>query len=848
MNKVLLSVCIFILFFSSCRLLYKRQPAHEDSVTRAINTVVVPPPGNYMPQGIPVRPTEGIRPYDKLINSHAVTDSGLFIVHKVRDKYYYEIPDSLFGRDMLMVTRVAKSADGFAYGGQEINNQVLRWSVHDRQVLLKIISYDNISSDPDDPVTQSVNNSNFEPIIASFEIKAYNRDSSAVVIESTDLFSHDVLPFNISNEARQKYKVQGMDEARSYIESIKSYPLNIEALSIKTYRSADPPSNPNSGTMSLEINNSMLLLPKKPMVARIYDRRVGFFSQSQVDYASQAEKAKKIENIIRWKLEPKDTAAYFRGELVEPVKPIIFYIDPATPLKWRPYLKQGVNEWNKAFEAAGFKNAVKALDAPDKKQDPGFSLDDARYSVIRYYASEIQNAYGPYVADPRSGEIIESHVGWYHNVMNMLRNWYIIQTGAVNPEARNIQLKDSVMGKLIRYVSAHEVGHTLGLLHNMAGSSAYPVDSLRSAEFTKAHGISASIMDYARFNYIAQPQDKNVSLIQSLGPYDLFAIHWGYRVLRHTKKPEDERDTLNTWLISAHGNKELFFGRQVSSPADPRSQEEDLGDNAMKAGLYGIANLRRILPNLEKWTASPGHNYDELQELYGQLVLQYTRYLNHVRSNIGGVYENYKSNDQKGPVYTPVPGNIQKEALQFICIQCFETPAWLINIQVSRKFENAGMIERVRRLQVGMLNGILDPGRLERMIETQTADKKNRYSAIDLQTDLRRNIWKILYQPDLTEDDVFRRVLQRGYIDRMKFLLSGNQPASPEDAAAAGFTPVNLAGSDIRAIARMELSILEEDLIKALPRFPAGIEKAHLEDIKFRIHRILDPRPDEENQ
>lgn len=848
MNKVLLFACFLVLICSSsCRLLYRRQPVHEDSIAKAINTVVVPPPGNYMPQGIPVRPIEGIRPYDKLISAHAITDSGLFIVHKVRDKYYYEIPDSLLGRDVLMVTRVAKSADGFAYGGQEINNQVLRWSVHDRQVLLKIISYDNISSDPDNPVTQSVKNSNFEPIIASFEIKAYNRDSSAVVIEITDLFSHDVLPFNISNEARQKYKVQGMDEARSYIESIKSYPLNIEALSIKTYRSADPPSNPNSGTISLEINNSMLLLPRKPMVARLYDRRVGFFSQSQIDYASEAEKAKKIENIIRWKLEPKDTAAYFRGELSEPVKPITFYIDPATPVKWRPYLKQGVNDWNLAFEAAGFKNAVRALDAPDKKTDPDFSLDDARYSVIRYYASEIQNAYGPYVADPRSGEIIESHVGWYHNVLNMLRNWYIIQTGAVNPEARSVQLKDSVMGKLIRYVSAHEVGHTLGLLHNMAGSNAYPVDSLRSGTFTKKNGISASIMDYARFNYIAQPSDNNVSLIQSLGPYDLFAIHWGYRVFRSIKKPEDERDTLNRWLLSAHGNRNLFFGRQVSTPVDPRSQDEDLGDNAMKAGMYGISNLRRILPDLERWTATPGHNYDDLQELYNQLVLQYTRYLNHVRSNIGGVYENFKSTDQKGPVYTPVPGSVQKEALQFICSQCFETPSWLINIQVSRKFENAGMLERVRRLQAGMLNGILDPGRLERMIETQNTDKKNGYTPIDLHTDLRKSIWKILYQPVHGDDDVYKRVLQRAYIERMKYLLSGNQQAAPEDIQGAGFTPVNLAESDIRAIARMELKILEDDVKKALPRFPSGIERAHLEDINFRIHHALDPKSDEEN-
>lgn len=840
--KITFGLCLLLICCSSCRLIYKRQPVQEDTTPRAVTAVVVPPTGSYLPQGIPNAPKTGIKPYDKLFGPRSAADSGLFIVHKVSDKYYYEIPDSLLDRDMLMVTRVAKSADGFAYGGQEINNQVLQWSIHDKQVLLKIISYDNISSDPSSPVTQSVKNSNFSPIIAAFEIKAYNHDSSAVVIEITDLFSRDVLPFNISNDARQKYKVQGLDEARSYIESVRSFPLNIEARSVKTYRSADPPSNANSGTISLEINNSMLLLPKKPMISRLADHRVGYFSQTQIDYGSEAEKAKRLEYIVRWRLEPKDSAAYARGELVEPKKPIVFYIDPATPVKWRPYLKQGVNDWNIAFQAAGFKNAIVARDAPDKKTDPGFSLDDARYSVIRYFASEIQNAYGPYVADPRSGEILESHVGWYHNVMNMLKNWYIIQTGAVNPESRSIVLKDSVMGKLIRYVSSHEVGHTLGLMHNMGASYAYPVDSLRSATFTAKNGIVASIMDYARFNFIAQPQDKKVRLIPSIGPYDLYAIHWGYYVLPRTRVPENERDSLNHWILAKHGQRQYAFGRQVSNPIDPRSQEEDLGDNEMKAGMYGIANLKRILPNLEKWTDNPGHDFADLQELFNQVFLQYNRYLTHARTNIGGVYENFKSSDQKGPVYTPVPAAVQREALAFISAQCFETPVWLLNTQLSRRFENAGMIERLRKIQAGMLNGLLDPGRLQRMIEGENLAKKPAYTALEMENDLRRSIWKTVYQQGIAPDDVFRRTLQRAYIDRMEYLLSGNQGAAPEDAPGAGFTVVNIDDSDIRAITRMELKLLGADIRLALPRFAPGIERAHLEDILFRIHHALDPK------
>ncbi len=840
--KIRIALCITLFFLGSCRLFTKRQAFHEENSVKPPTAVINTVSPTDLPQGIPAIPKTGIKPYDKLLGLHAVSDSGLFISHKVNEKYYYEIPDTLLNRDMLMVTRVSKSADGFAFGGQEINNQVIQWSVHDKQVLLKIISYDNISSDPASPVSQSVRNSNFAPIIAAFEIKAYNHDSSAVVIEITDLFSRDVLPFNIGNDTRQKYKIQGMDEARSYIENIKSYPLNIEARSIKTYRSADPPSNVNSGTISLEINNSMLLLPKKPMLSRLNDHRVGYFSQTQTDYGSDAEKAKKLEFIVRWRLEPKDSLAYARGELVEPRKPIVFYIDPATPLKWRPYLKQGISDWNIAFQAAGFKNAIIARDAPDKKTDPGFSLEDARYSVIRYFASEIQNAYGPYIADPRSGEILESHVGWYHNVMNMLKNWYIIQTGAVNPASRNIQLKDSVMGKLIRYVASHEVGHTLGLMHNMGASNAYLVDSLRSATFTAKHGIVASIMDYARFNFIAQPQDKNVTLIPTIGPYDLYAIHWGYHHIAHIRNPENERDSLNHWIVEKQGKKEYFYGRQVTNPIDPRSQEEDLGDNEMKAGNYGIANLKRILPNLEKWTAEPGHDFEELKELYGQLFLQYNRYLSHVRTNIGGFYETFKSNDQKGPVYTAVPGGIQKEALQFMISQCFDTPVWLINTELTRKFENAGTIERIRKIQVSNLNSILEPGRLERMIEVESLEKRPSFKVTEMENMLRKGIWKILYLPVQKKDDVFKRNLQRAYIDRMEFLLVSNQAAPPEDPAGAGFTPVNLNQSDIRAITRMQLKLLEADLVKVLPRFSSSLEKAHLQDIRYRIHHILEPR------
>ncbi|HET9052624.1 MAG TPA: zinc-dependent metalloprotease, partial [Cyclobacteriaceae bacterium] len=452
------------------------------------------------------------------------------------------------------------------------------------------------------------------------------------------------------------------------------------------------------GSISLEINNSMLLLPKKPMMPRLSDKRVGYFGISQTDYGRDDQKATRRSYISRWKLIPKDVEAYKRGELVEPVKQIVYYIDPATPVKWRPYLIAGVNDWNKAFEAAGFKNAIVAKEAPTKEQDPEWSVDDARYSVIRYFSSDIQNAYGPHISDPRSGEILESHIGWYHNVMNLLRNWYFIQTAAINPEARSVKFKDEIMGELIRFVSSHEVGHTLGLPHNMGSSFAYPVDSLRSARFTKNSGTAPSIMDYARFNYVAQPGDKDVALMPGIGEYDKHAINWGYRYIPGMKNPDQEKPILNKWITDKANNPVYFYGRQTGNPIDPRSQTEDLGNNAMKASAYGVANLKRIVPNLIAWTAEDGKDYGDLEELYGNVLGQWNRYNGHVKSNIGGVYETFRSYEEKADVFTPVPKAIQKEAMAYLQKETFTTPVWMLDQTILKKIEHAGIVDRVRNL------------------------------------------------------------------------------------------------------------------------------------------------------
>ena len=782
------------------------------------------------------KPETTIKEYGKVITKDAKSDDGLFTVHKVDKKYYFEIPNKLLDKDMLLVSRLSKLPSdlggGYVNAGSETNEQLVVWQRFQDKVLLKVKSY-NAVADPSLPISISVKNNNYEPVLFAFDIVAFSADSENTVIDVTKFYSTDVKAISgLSAAMRETYKVKGMDDSRSFITTMKSFPMNIEVVQDFTYNASNPPVMKDAETISIQMNQSMILLPEVPMKPRLADPRVGWFTMNQIDYGSNELKSDSKTFIRRWRLEPKDPEAYARGELVEPVKPIVYYLDPATPEKLRKYIKQGIEEWQKPFETAGFKNAIIAKDPPTKEEDPDFSPEDIRYSVIRYVASTTRNAVGPSVSDPRTGEIIESDVIWYHNHLRSYRNRYLLETGAANPSARTLNTSDEEMGEMMRFVIAHEVGHALGFPHNMGASSAYDVESYRNGAFTQKFGIAASLMDYARFNYIAQPGDKGVRFIRQMGPYDHYALNWGYRVIPNATSPESEVATLDKWILEKAGDLNYKFGKQSSS-FDPTSQTEDIGNNSMKASTYGLKNLEYVASNLSKWTSDVTNNYEDLDELYKEMLDVWSRYVGHVVTNVGGVYENTKKPNQKGSIYDVVPKVKQQEAMIWLQSNAFDSPTWLVNIGTLRNIDYTGYAERFRGLQVRHLNNVLSFDRIQRLMDAEIVGVSN-YNALDLLQDMRKGIWK--EASTASNVTIYRRNLQRAYIERMAFLMN--------DELKVGATRdyYNVSQSDVRGLVRGQLNILKGTLLVAKSGAANAETKFHYQDCIKRIEKILDPK------
>lgn len=654
---------------------------------------------------------------------------GLFGVQQVDKDWYLEIPDELLGKQILVTARYISTTTNMGkYGGELFNQQTVYWEMAPNGNLLLRSDIIVNRSDSLDDIHLAVVAANENPIIAAFTPESHK--AGRYRIKATSLFMGDNAAFSLPRSNKSSLGLSSLLTDLSFIESINTYPTNTEVRMTKTWasNSSSHYASAYTGKVTMRVNLSFVKLPEDPMPARLFDPRVGYFSNYQT-YFSDHQQATEFPRVIRrWRLEPKDSADLRRweaGELIEPKKPIVYYIDPATPRKWRKYLIQGVNDWQVAFEKAGFKNAIMAMEWPEDR--PDMSMEDARYSCIRYLASTTRNAYGPNVNDPRTGEILESHICWYHNVMALLHDWYFVQASTLDEAAQKMQYDDELMGQLIRFVSSHEVGHTLGLRHNFGASSTVPVDSLRSKSWVEAHGHTPSIMDYARFNYVAQPEDgiSRTGIFPRIGPYDCWAIQWGYTLTPKAYDPESdhwEMERLTATTLQNH--PELWFGDgETNITRDPRCLTEDLGDDAVRASEYGLLNLKREIRNLPRWTYQSNDIYsDNLKDMYSQIVSQFSRYAGHVAASIGGIKADYKTVDEEGVVYTPVSRKRQLECLDYLDRNVLQMPEWLISepymLRISPNPET-----KVTNIGLSVLHSLADADNLARLNSELPADE-----------------------------------------------------------------------------------------------------------------------------
>ena len=713
--------------------------------------------------------TDHSSPYHKLVKEGGSKEVGLLTVRHIKDKWYFEVPDSLLGRLILAVTRFTSVPQDFKMlGGEEVNRSCLYFEQYNEKTLFLREYVQSSFAKKDDAIGQSLKQATIDPIVYKFDVIGRNPDTQDQLIEVTRLFLSDNKITSFSNNDRTQLGIGSVQSDRTFVDTVKTYPINVEIQTLRTYSmtSGKAPTS-QAGAATLSLNTSLVLLPEVPMQARLFDDRVGYFNNKVTQYSD--DDAPEHDAIIsRYRLEPKDVKAYKAGRLVEPKKQIVYYIDPATPKKWVKYLKQGIDDWNVAFEAAGFKNAIVAKDWPD---DPTMSIDDARFSVLRYLPSETENAYGPRIVDPRSGEIIEAHICWYHNVMSLVKKWYMTQCGPLDKRAQSMHFPDELMGQLIRFVSSHEVGHTLGLRHNMGASSATPVEKLRDKQWVERHGHTASIMDYARFNWVAQPEDKigEKGLFPRINDYDLWAIKWGYQYRPEFKDPYAEKKALRAEVTKALANPRLWWIGDEGRGQDPRSQTEDLGDNSMKASDYGIKNLQRVVQNLEKWTAQPDGQYDDLNEMHRSVRAQFMRYTNHVQKNIGGKFVNnrpgLKPNDY-------APKALQKEAVEWMGRQMFTAPLWLYPASIVEKL-GVDAVDEIQTRQQTVLAYLLSPGMIYNM-QRNALSSSDPYPADEYLNDVFATVWRPLDAKEEQQNDYLRR-LQRTYVQFLGNMLNPSE-------------------------------------------------------------------------
>lgn len=881
--------------------------------------------------------------YSKVITKDAKSKPGVFTVHEVKDKYYYEIPKTELNREFLFVTQIARTTLGVGYGGQFLSERVVRWERNANKINLREVNYD-VVADPKTPISLAVKAANNDAIIMSFPIAAFGKepgkdkdkdkdsaeaqeeeskdeqpakepapaatpaekptkepakesakesaaqgpakegtakdaakDGSAkpaagkeaaakpprpavkeyketgrepsIIIEVTRLFTSDV--FELS--ARQRLNATNMDASRSYIERISPYPENIEVESTHTYsRMATPAGtmrmeNPltaggmRPGSATVVLHHSMVKLPEHPMMPRVFDERVGYFTVRQMDYGRDEHRASKRAYITRWRLEKKDPSA----ALSEPVKPIVYYIDTATPSKWVPFLIRGVESWNKAFEAAGFKNAIIAKPAPTVQEDPEFNPEDVRYSVIRWLPSTTENAMGPHVSDPRTGEILNADIQFYHNIMNLQRDWYFLQVGPLDPRAQKLPLPDDLMGRLIEFVCAHEVGHTLGFQHNMKASSLYPQEKVRDKEWVKKMGHTPSIMDYARFNYVAQPEDgiDVDDLVPRVGPYDVWATRWGYQPIANAKTPDDEKSTLDEWAREQDQTPWYRFSTLGAAGSDPGELTEAVGDaDALKSTALGVKNLKRVAKMMLTATSTrKGDPYEDLSELYGRMLGQWTLEMNHVVALVGGLESQQKNIGQQGVIFTPVARARQAAAVEFIDENAFATPQWAIDKEILRRIEPLGAINRVGNAQRSVLANLLNSARFARLVEQDALDGSAAYRPAEFLAAVRHGVWReVENQP--APIDAYRRQLQRSYLDQVNAKINGPTMTVPAGLPADFPFAMFASSGDEKPFYRAELRTLSASITTALARTTDRTARVHLEGARDQIARILDPK------